>query len=105
MTAPLLTAEATVQTPNASKILKWLCGHFKIKVPAEYDAQKGHVDFPFGVCEMTASDAVLYIHVAAPNAEAFALIKEVVGEHLEKFGNKESLRADWEDKTVTAGGM
>lgn len=103
MTAPLLTAEATVQTPNASKILKWLCGHFKIKVPAEYDAEKGHVDFPFGVCEMTASDTALYIQVAAPNAEALAQLKDVVGVHLEKFGNKESLKAHWEDKTVTAG--
>ncbi len=89
MTEQIMTAEATVKTPNASKILKWLCGHFKMKVPAEYDAVNGRVDFPFGVCTMTATDEALLIRVTAPDEESFTRVKDVVGDHLERFGHKE----------------
>ena len=97
MTTQVMISDATVPTPNASKILKWLCGHFKIKVPAEYNDVSGHIDFPFGVCTMTATDEALLIHVQAPDSESFDRIKLVVADHLERFGHKESLQVTWQD--------
>ncbi|KXK19883.1 MAG: hypothetical protein UZ15_CFX003001903 [Chloroflexi bacterium OLB15] len=97
METNVLTAEATVATANASKIMKWLCGHFKMKVPAEYNDVSGHVNFPFGVCTMTATDTALLIRVQAPDAESFERVKLVVSDHLERFGRKEALTVVWQN--------
>jgi hypothetical protein len=94
-----LKAEARIETDQAPKYLKWLCGHFKIKVPAEYDAAHGSIQFTFGTCEMNASANELVMRVEAPDAEAFATVKEVVGGHLERFAHKDAVQVTWVDVT------
>lgn len=93
-----LIAETQVETAKAAKYLKWLCGHFKLKVPAEYDDHQGRVQFPFGVCQLHARPDALTIRVEADDADAFARIKHVVGDHLERFGRKEALQVVWLDQ-------
>lgn len=90
-------SEARIETEKASKYLKWLCGHFKIKTQAEYDDTRGKIQFVFGNCEMQAEPDHLYMRVEAPDAEAFATLKEVVGGHLERFAHKDDVRVTWVD--------
>ena len=85
-------SEARIETDKASKYLKWVCGHFKIKTQAEYDDTHGSVQFAFGNCEMQAQPDQLTMRVEAPDAEAFATLKEVVGGHLERFAHKDDVR-------------
>lgn len=90
-----MIANAEIPTTNATKYLKWLCSHFKIKVPAEYTDTQGSVHFPFGECTMQASPEALTLHVEAATAEEFAILKEVVGGHLERFAKKEPIQVEW----------
>lgn len=94
-----MIAETRIETSKGSKYLRWLCGHFKIKVKdASYDDQQGYVNFPFGVCEMQAQPDELYIRVQAENAESFAIVKDVVGGHLERFAHKDNVQVTWIDQ-------
>lgn len=93
-----LIAETRVETVRASKYLKWLCGHFRIKVPAEYDDWRGSVQFPFGACEMQVQEDALFIRVTAADDESFARVKYVVSDHLERFGRKDAIRVTWADQ-------
>lgn len=90
-----MIAEAVIETTKASKYLKWLCGHFKIKVPAEYTDTHGTVQFPFGRCEMQAKQESMFIRVEADDAESFERVKDVVGGHLERFAHKDSVQVVW----------
>ena len=95
----VLIAKSSIATNNASKYLKWLCGHFKIKTEAQYDDQHGHIMFEFGTCDMQANPDSLFIHVQANDEESFTLIKDVVGGHLERFAHKEAIKVIWQDQT------
>lgn len=90
-------AEARIETEKASKYLKWLCGHFRIKTQAEYDDTHGTVQFVFGNCEMRAQPSQLYMRVETPTLEDLATAKEVVGGHLERFAHKDDVRVTWVD--------
>ena len=80
-----MQAEARIPTDKASSYIKKLCHHFKMKVPAEYDETRGHVQFPFGACEMLARPDELVLRVRADSSEEFERVKSVVGGHLEMF--------------------
>lgn len=93
-----MIAESYVPTTTAAKYLKWLCGHFKIKVPAQYDDHQGSIDFGFGHCQMQADSEALHIRVEADTTEALSRVKDVVGGHLERFAHKESVHVTWQDQ-------
>lgn len=95
----MFTAHARVETPKASRYLKALCNHFNRKVTAEYDDNRGTVQFGFGDCEMDADDHVLVIRVQADNDENFARVKYVVSDHLERFSGDEALQVAWVEST------
>jgi uncharacterized protein len=89
-------ASAVVRTEKASTYLQHLCRHFRLKVPAEFDAQRGRVDFKPGLCELEATANVLSIHCEAGDAQVLERLKTIVGEHLLLFGKRENLRIDWQ---------
>lgn len=88
-------AHTTVTTDKASRYLQALCGHFSRKVTASYTPTEGTVDFGFGRCRMTAKDETLVIYLQSDTEEAFARLKHVVSDHLERFAVKDGLKADW----------
>jgi uncharacterized protein len=90
-----VVAESHITTDMASKYLKWLCGHFKIKTKTEYDDSQGTVEFAFGTCQMQAQADALHIRVEAPDEESFSRIKYVVADHLERFARKEAIHVTW----------
>lgn len=90
-----LSAQARVATPKASRYLKALCNHFDRKVEAHYDDESGHIHFPFGDCELRAEAEELLISVSAADETMLARLKDVVADHLVRFGNKEELVVNW----------
>ncbi|GAB5492669.1 MAG: hypothetical protein Phog2KO_28840 [Phototrophicaceae bacterium] len=88
-------AQSTVATTKASRYLKALCNHFDRKVTAEYNDNHGTVNFGFGNCEMTATEANLSVSVEADTEENFGRIKYVMSDHLERFSGDEALQLNW----------
>ena len=98
-----MTADAHVQTTKGSRYLQALCGHFSRKTEADYNAERGRVDFGFGSCELRAEAEALLLQVEAPDAESFARVKNVVGGHLERFAAKDELKVRWTDDKPSQG--
>lgn len=92
-----MIAEANVRTARGTKYLKTLCGHFRLKVEAEFNDERGRVNFPFGRCDVHTTADGLYLRVEADSPEAFDRVKDVVGGHLERFASKENLQVTWVD--------
>lgn len=90
-------ATATVETAKASRYLKALCNHFDRKATARYDDENGHIEFPFGECELQANENTLIMTIAADSEARFNRTKHVVADHLVRFGNKEELHVNWVD--------
>jgi hypothetical protein len=90
-------ATARVATTKASRYLKALCNHFDRKANAAYDDVNGRVQFPFGDAEFHAEADALLLTVTAESDIMFARVKDVVADHLVRFGNKEELIVDWVD--------
>lgn len=91
----MMQSETTVATTNASRYLQQLCKHFRHKITVEFDATEAHADFPWGACDMQASDEALTIQCRAEDPAALARLEYVVGDHLTRFAWKEGLTVDW----------
>lgn len=94
-----MIAEAQVNTHRPATFIKRLCQHFQEKASAEFDEQQGHVQFAMGTCEMKAEPNLLILRVEGADTEALATLKYIVGDHLERFGHHDRLKAIWIDKT------
>lgn len=94
-----MNAKATIATQNAAKLMRWTIGHFKPKVPAQYDETNGRVEFQFGTCSMEATEDELIVTVRAEDASSLTSMKNIVGRHIEKFGIKENIQVAWEDQS------
>lgn len=92
-----MLSEARVMTERSATYLQRLCKHFKLKVPAEFDEERGSVQFAMGVCEMQVEPEMLVIRVEADNEAALAQVKYIVTDHLERFGHHDRLKANWID--------
>lgn len=78
------------ETPNASKYLQQLCKHFGHKVTVVYDAEKGRVDFPFGIAELQASETALHVTITLPEAQSKARAQGAIDSHLVNFAFREN---------------
>lgn len=94
-TLPTLSARTDIATPNASKYLQQLCKHFGHKVPASCETHSGSINFPAGACTLSATDSVLTIQLATPDAEALTRLEGVMASHLLRFAFREELAIDW----------
>lgn len=90
-----MNAQSIIATPNAAKIMRWTIGHFKPKVPAQYNKTEGSVEFRFGTCNMQATDEELIVTVQADDEKSLTSLKDIVGRHIEKFGIKENIQVEW----------
>ncbi len=88
-----------INTDHAGKYIQQLCKHFAHKVDVKYDDQKGHVDFPMGVSNMTASPNTLQITSETDESEdARRTIEVIIEKHLVKFAWREEISFDWNIK-------
>ena len=48
-----------------------------------------------GDCLVRPAGDVLELHASAPDADGLARVTDVVGRHLERFGQRNELHVDW----------
>ncbi|MET1080602.1 MAG: DUF2218 domain-containing protein [Pseudomonas sp.] len=88
-------ATAQVPTPSAARYIGRLCKHFQHKLPVEFDQQQGRIEFPFGLCLLSASAEHLDLQVQAGQAEERQRLEEVVGSHFARFAWQAELNLEW----------
>lgn len=91
----MFLCSGTVETENASKYLQQLCKHFAHKVEVEYDAASARVQFPPGLCLMTAEDNVLSFYCRSEQDLGLDVIQSIIDKHLAKFAWREEIAVDW----------
>lgn len=89
------TSQADVATARPSRYLTQLCKHFAHKVHAEYDYEHGVATFEAGTCAMDASDGHLRLRAEASDDSKLQHVQAVVGNHLERFGERDALAVHW----------
>lgn len=89
-------SQADVATARPSRYLTQLCKHFAHKVHAEYDYEHGVATFEAGTCAMHAKDGVLRLRAEAGDDATLRHVQDVVGRHLERFGERDELTVRWD---------
>jgi hypothetical protein len=90
-----LTAQADVATGKPVPYMRQLCKHFGHKVDAAFDEDSGYIQFEFGRCELRAGDGTLHLAVSADTDENRERLRNVIGSHLERFGQRDELSVTW----------
>ena len=88
-------SRAEVPTANAVSYLRQLCRHWSHKYSVEFDDTHGKIQLPKAIVQLMPSPAALSVYLEVPAAEDQARMEEVVAEHLQRFGFKETLVFNW----------
>ncbi|TKJ32848.1 DUF2218 domain-containing protein [Blastococcus sp. CCUG 61487] len=95
MTAPL-RASADVRTDNPARYAKQLVSHLGRKL--EFTTEGGTSTasfFDFGTGSIVLGDGVLTLVAESATPEGLARVQHVLGDHLERFGARDSLTVSW----------
>jgi hypothetical protein len=110
----MLATSAVVATERPTHYLKRLCEHFARErgrhgapeVEVRFDEHEGFVDFApivSGTCRLDArNEGVLVLSATGADQEALAAVERIVTEHVERFGRRDGLTADWGPATEVA---
>lgn len=90
-----MLSEARVVTHRPAVYLQRLCKHFAAKAPAEFDDQRGSVQFAMGACDLLVEPEALLLRAQAADEASLAQVQNIVGGHLERFGHHDRLQVDW----------
>lgn len=91
-----MNATATFMTEHAARHMQALCRHFSNKVPAQVQAERGHVAFPFGQCDLSADAKCLTFKATAPDRSQLDQVTQVLTSHLERFAFREDPNLTWD---------
>jgi hypothetical protein len=102
-----LTSSALVATERPTHYLKRLCEHLARErgrhgapdVEVRFDEFEGFVDLDpivSGTCRLDArNEGVLVLSATGADQEALAAVQRIVTEHVERFGRRDGLTADF----------
>jgi hypothetical protein len=88
----LPTSHAHVPTDAAPRYVKQLVAHLGRKAPVT-DGER--LAFPFGTGVVRAAPDGVVLEAAADDDEALARVEDVLGRHLERFGQRNELVVVW----------
>lgn len=92
----MITSQASVATPHASKYLVQLSKHWSHRFPSlSYTAERAEIPLPMGPCTLEATPERLDITVSAASEEDVSRLRQVVADHLQRFAHKEPLALAW----------
>lgn len=92
----MVECHAVVETEKASKYLQQLCKHFAHKVKTDFDKTTGRVEFPPGLCYLTADEQTLNIFCQSEQDQGLLVMQGIIDSHLIKFAWREELTIDWQ---------
>lgn len=90
------SSHAHVPTAAAARYAKQLASHLGRKTPVE-ELHDGvlRLTFPFGEGTLTPEPDQLVLHASAADEDALAQVQDVLGSHLERFGQRNELTVTW----------
>lgn len=93
----MFTSRATVITPTPERYGKQLAHHFARKITVD-DIPNGHrAHFEAGQAEILFPGEGLLLVAHGPDLESLAIVQRIVGGHLERFGQRQGIRVEWDD--------
>ena len=90
-----LHSHAAVATTRPERWGKQLASHLSHKVTVVSTARGDELSIGAGLGVIRAESGVLVLEAHADDAEALALVEDVLGRHLTRFGEKDALVVDW----------
>lgn len=91
-------SHSLVPTEQASRYLQQLAKHWAHKFAVEFSPEAGTIDAGEGrVVTMAALPDTLQVTVSAPDEQVLQVWRQVVQDHLVRFGFREELVFDWQD--------
>ena len=94
MSAPL-TARADVRTEAPQRYAKQLVAHLGYRVEFTTEGATSTAQIGSGTGVVEVADGVLILRAEGPDAEALDRVQDVLGRHLERFGQREGLTVVW----------
>jgi hypothetical protein len=95
----MLTSTAVVPTDAPARYAKQLLAHLGRKAgvePVEGDPDAGLLRLSAGTGVVRSRDDHLVLEASAEDAERLALVEDVLGRHLERFGARRELVVTWQ---------
>jgi hypothetical protein len=90
-----LTARADVATDAPGRYAKQLVSHLGRRVEFTVDGAASTARFGDGTGTVVVGDGVLTLLAEASDADSLALVQRVLGDHLERFGQRNELVVTW----------
>jgi hypothetical protein len=90
-----LTARADVPTDAPERYAKQLVAHLGRKVEFTIDGPTSTATIAGGTGVIEVGDGVLTLLAEAPDAETLDRVQDVLGRHLERFGQRTELTVVW----------
>jgi len=91
-----MTATATVATATPGRYAKQLVSHLGRRCEVREEADGIRLVLPAGGdCLLTSTDDALVMAATAPTQESLDQVTDVVGRHLERFGQRNELAVTW----------
>jgi hypothetical protein len=94
VTAPL-SARADVRTDAPERYAEQLVSHLGRRTAFAIDGAKSTASIAGGTGVIQVGDGVLTLVAEAPDAETLGRVQDVLGRHLERFGQRNELSVVW----------
>jgi hypothetical protein len=91
-----LTATAVVATATPERYAKQLASHLGRRSEVIEEATGTRLRMAGGECLLQPAGEALELHASAPTQAELERVTEVVGSHLERFGQRSELRVSWQ---------
>jgi uncharacterized protein len=91
----LLSARADVPTDAPERYAKQLVAHLGRRLEWATDGGTSTARVGEGTGRVVVGDGVLTLLAEAPDAEGLARVQDVLGRHLERFGQRNELVVSW----------
>lgn len=95
MTEQPHTAVALVATDQPERYAKQLAAHLGRRAEVREEEGGTRIVLPGGDCLLSAGDGALRMDATAADEESLGVVTDVVGRHLERFGQRHELRVEW----------
>lgn len=103
----MFTAQSHISTERADAFLFKLCKHFGRKVPVQFDASQGEVQFDAGLCRMQSQDGRLLFTCSATDRDSALMLTRIIDGHMAMLMKQPDLSLNWQwgstDSPAAAG--
>ncbi|SDZ47920.1 hypothetical protein SAMN05216215_107919 [Saccharopolyspora shandongensis] len=94
-----IRSQAKVGTDKPSRYAKQLSSHLGRKCEVSEEPEGIRITLPAdrgaGSCLLVSEPDALALRAEAENAEVLDRVQDVIGRHLERFGQRDELTVDW----------